>query len=116
MAILEKNLEKPSRRLTPFHQYLKMYYEERVKDEYTRRFQEATKRFKDATDEERELEIVKEPWAVKIRNEVGKEFWDKETEEFRKEVARVAEDVHAKELEVWEDSKLIAKTPQQHHQ
>ena len=93
-----------------------MYYEERIKYEYTLRFQAATKAYNDATDEERELEIVPEPWAVKIRNEVGKEFWNQETDEFREEVAQAAEDAHAKDVEAWEDLKHMAKTPQQYHQ
>jgi hypothetical protein len=119
-AILERSLGKQPRRLTPYHQYLKMYYEERIKDEYTWRFEAATKKYNEATasaaDEDDESEFVPELSALKIRNEVGREFWDLEPDKLHEEVAQAAEDAHAKEVKEWEDSKLIAKTPQQYHQ
>jgi hypothetical protein len=111
-----ESLTKPPRKLTPFHQYLKMYYEERIKDEYSRRFQDATMEYDCATEEERESGVVPRPWAVKIRNEVGRELWNQETESFRKEVAQAAEDAHAKAVKEWKDSMLTPRTPQQHHQ
>ena len=120
-AILEKSFGKPPRRLTPYHQYLKMYYEERIKDEYTRRFEAAREKYNkaaaSAADEGGESEFVLEPpSALKIRNEVGREFWDLEPDELREEVVQAAEDAHAKEVEEWEGLKLMAKTPQQYHQ
>jgi len=95
---------------------LKEYYALRIKDEYVRRYDIAKRQYDDATEEERESGGVKKPIAVQLRTEVAKEFWNLETAEFRAEVAQEAEDAHAKEVEDWEMSKTVPKTPQQFHQ
>lgn len=104
------------RKLTPFHQYLKEYYQDRIKDEYERRFMIAQKNYDSATKEEKENRSVSRPVALQMRSKVGKEFWLLETEEFREKIAQDAEDAHAKEVEEWEMSRLAPKTPQQFHQ
>lgn len=95
---------------------MKLHYDSRVKEEYLRRYAVAKQRYDNATEDDRENGIVKKPIPVQMRAEIGKEFWDLETAEFREEIAQHAEDVHAQEVEEWEESKKVPKTPQQFHQ
>jgi hypothetical protein len=74
------------------------------------------KKYDEATEEERENEDLQKPIALQMRNEIGREFWNLETDEFREAVAQEAEDAHTKEVEEWEQSKVVPKTPQQFHQ
>ena len=100
----------------PFHQYLKDYYQSRIRDEYHRHYAIAKKNFNDSTKEKRENGSMKKPAALQMRAKVGNKFWQLETEEFRKKVAQDAEDTHAKQVEEWEMSRATPKTPQQFHQ
>jgi hypothetical protein len=95
---------------------MKTNYSSRIKEEYHRRFEVARKTFEEASEEDKESGVAKKPIAVQMRAEIGKEFWLLETEEFREKVAQDAEDAHAKEMEEWEETKLVPKTPQQFHQ
>jgi hypothetical protein len=95
---------------------LKVHYTSRIKEEYVRRYAIAKKQYDDATPEERESGAVKKPIAVQLRTEVGKEFWNLETEEFCGEMGQESEDLHLKEVEEWQMSKTVPKTPQQFHQ
>jgi hypothetical protein len=95
---------------------MKQYYASRVKEEYNRRYIVAKKLYDDATEEERESKAVKKPVPVQLRSEIGREFWDLETAEFRQEMTEKAEDAYLKEVEEWEEAKTVPKTPQQFHQ
>jgi hypothetical protein len=44
------------------------------------------------------------------------EFWNLESDDFRNEVAKLAEEVHQKELHKWELWQSASKTPQQFRQ
>jgi hypothetical protein len=116
LSVLAANVQRAPRKLTPFHQYLKGYYQTHIKDEYDRRYAIAKNNYDSLTKEEKENGDVKEPVPVLLRSEIGKEFWLLETDEFREKVAKDAEDAHMRELEEWEASKVIPKTPQQFHQ
>jgi hypothetical protein len=111
-----ENLEKAPRRLTPFHQYLKLHYHSRVKGEYLRRYAIAKKEYDNATEEEQENKAVKKPIPVQLRTEVATEFWLLETEKFRASIANIAEETYVKEVEEWEELKMVPKTAQQFHQ
>jgi hypothetical protein len=115
-AVLAGSIDKAPRKLTPFHQYLKVHYHTRIKEEYTRRYAIAKKKYDEATEEERENKDVEKPIPLQMRNEIGREFWNLETDEFREAVAQDAEDAHTKEVEEWEELKVVPKTPQQFHQ
>jgi len=115
-AVLSAHIEKAPHKLSPFHQYFKTYYKSRIKSEYCRRFAIAKKEYEDATEEELQSGAVEKPVAVTYRTAVGKEFWQLETEEFRAEVAQIAEDAHAKGVEEWEAAKNVPKTAQEFHQ
>jgi hypothetical protein len=93
-----------------------LYYISRVKEEYLRRYVVAKITWDDATQEDRDSGAIKKPIPVQLRTEVGKEFWLLETEEFRKEVAKNAEDTHSKEMAEWEELKKVPKTALQFHQ
>jgi hypothetical protein len=93
-----------------------VHYQSRVREEYDRRYAVAKHQYDNATEEERESGQVKKPVAVQLRSEVGREFWNLETEEFRDSMAQDAAEEHAKEMEEWEELKLVPKTPQQFHQ
>jgi len=97
-AVLSAHIEKAPRKLSPFHQYFKTYYKSRIKSEYCHRFAIAKKEYEDATEEELQSGAVEKTVAVTYRTAVGKEFWQLKTEEFRAEVAQIAEDAHAKGL------------------
>ena len=87
-----------------------------IKDEYDRRFIIAKTRYDAATDKERDEGVVKKPISVQIRTQVGKEFWDLETPKFREDIAQEAKVAHALEVTLWEESKVVPKTPRQFHQ
>jgi hypothetical protein len=114
--IMAANIEKAPRKLSAFQWYYKFYYKSRVKAEYIRRFTIAKKEYKDASLEDKENGVVGKPIDVQIRTEITKEFWVLETDEFREQVAKDAEDDHAKQLEEWEQLKEVPKTAQQFHQ
>lgn len=107
---------KAPRKLSPFHYYIKEYYRSRVKDEYTRRYTMEKKKYDDATDDDREAGVVTMPVALQLRTKICMEFWNLETDEFRKEVAQEAEKNHLEELEEWKANQEAPKTPQQFHQ
>ena len=115
-AAFSANIEKAPHKLSPFHQYFKLYYQSRIKEEYHRRYAIAKKSYDDATEEHKQSGAVKKPVTVSYRTEVGREFWLLETEEFWAETAKKAEDVHAKEVEEWEAAKEVPKTAQEFHQ
>jgi hypothetical protein len=94
---------------------MKMHYHSRVKNEYNRRFAAAANAYNSATKEQRELKIVPKPVALKIRNEVGMEIWEAESDEIHDAVIQAVEDVHAKDIEERENALLIPETPQQFH-
>jgi hypothetical protein len=94
---------------------MKMHYHSRVKDEYNRRYAATANAYNNATEEQHKLKIVPKPVAVKIRNEVGMEFWEAESDEVRDDVIQAVEDVHAKDIEERENALLIPETPQQFH-
>jgi hypothetical protein len=116
LAILNKSIEKAPRKLSAYNQYLKMYYEKRVKNEYLRRLSDMRQAFKDATEEERQSGTVEEPIPLKLMNLVGHEIWDLEPDDVRELVAKAAEDSHAKRVEEWEQAMLIPDTAHQIHQ
>lgn len=107
MAILNRNIEKAPRKLSAYNQYLKLYYEERIKGEFQRRLSAMRQAFKDATEEERQCGAVEDPVPLKLMNVVGHEFWEREPDEVRKSVAKVAEDIHAKKVEEREQAMLV---------
>jgi hypothetical protein len=111
LNILAAIMAKVPRKLTPFHQYLKEYYQDRIKDEYEQCFMIAQENYDSATKEEKENRSVSRPVALQVRSKVGKEFWLLETEIFCEKVTQDAEDAHAKEVEEWEMSRLTPKTP-----
>ena len=111
LDVLAANLEKAPQRLTPFHRYLKMYYQSRVKDEYVQRLAIAKNNYDNAMKEEKENGDVKEPVALQLMSEVGREFWLRKTNEFRKQIAMDAKDAHVKEVEEWEALKETPETP-----
>jgi len=115
-AVLANNIEKAPRKLSPFHQYFKLYWKTRIKDEYLRRYAIARKEYDDATEDDKTSGIVKKPVPVQVRTEVGKTFWLLESDEFRAEVAQEAEDAHAKAMQEWEEVKQAPTTPVQFHQ
>jgi hypothetical protein len=115
LALLDHAAEKIPRRLSALHQYMKMYYKSRVKNEFNRRFAVAATAYNNATKEQRESKVVLKPVALKIRNEVGMEFWEVEDDEIREEVLQAVEDIHAKDIEEREKALLIPQTPQQFH-
>jgi hypothetical protein len=87
-----------------------------VKAEYIQHFTITKKEYKDASLEDKENGVVGKPINVQIQTEITKEFWDLETDEFHEQVAKDAEDDHAKQLEEWEQLKEVLKMPQQFHQ
>jgi hypothetical protein len=93
-----------------------LYYILRIKEEYLRRYVVAKRAWDDATQEDRDSRVIKKPIPVQLRTEVGKEFWVLETEEFREEMSKNAEDTHLKEMEEWEALKNVPKTALQFHQ
>jgi hypothetical protein len=56
------------------------------------------------------------PVAIAVRSKVGREFWLLESEEFRQEIGELAEKQHTLDMEEWEASQQMSKTPQQFHQ
>lgn len=56
------------------------------------------------------------PQAVKMRAEIGSEFWKLETDALREEVTSDAELIHAEEMSKWEEVRVALKTPLQFHQ
>ena len=115
LALIDQCAEKIPRRLSAYHQYMKIHYQSRVKSEYNRRYAAAANAYDSATEEQRELKIVPKPVQLKIRNEVGMEFWEAESDETRNAVIQAVEDAHAKDLEERENALLIPETPQQFH-
>lgn len=87
-----------------------------IKDEYERHFKSAKKRYNAATAKERDDGVVKNPIAVQLRTEVGREYWNLETPQFREDIAKEAEAAHALKVTLWEESKAIPKTARQFHQ
>src|SRR6266436_1476758 len=114
--IMAANIKKAPRKLSAFQWYYKFHYKSRVKAEYIRRFAIAKKKYNDASLEDKENGVVGKPIDVQIRTEITKEFWVLETDEFREQVAKDAEDDHAKQYEEWEQLKEVPKTAQQFHQ
>jgi len=58
----------------PFHQYLKDYYQSRIRDEYHRHYAIAKKNFNDSTKEEKENGSMKKPVALQMRAK-GQQFY-----------------------------------------
>ena len=65
---------------------------------------------------EREERNLRTPVAISLRCEVGREFWQLESVEFRKQVAIDAEEKHAVAVKEWEVAQTKPKTPQEFHQ
>ena len=115
-AVLATNIQRAPRKLSPFHQYFKLYWKVRIKDEYLRWYTIARKEYDDTTKDDKMSGIVKKPVPVQVRTEVGKMFWLLESEDFRAEVAQEAENAHAKAMQEWEEVKQAPTTPVQFHQ
>ena len=115
-AVLAANIEKAPRKLSSFHQYFKLYYSSRIKEEYLRRYAIAKKEYDNATEQDKASGVVNKPVPVRLRSEVGKEFWLLESDAFRAAVAQEAENNHTKEVEEWEDLKKVPRTAVQFHQ
>jgi hypothetical protein len=69
-----------------------------------------------ATEDERLAKKLKSPYAVALRTIVGKEFWRLETQEFRDEIAELANAQHAQNLKEWEVLQKTPKTALEFHQ
>jgi hypothetical protein len=116
MSVLDANKGKPPRKISPFHLYFKLHYGTRIKAEYTRRFRWANEEYENATEEERLEKGLTAPVAIALRCKVGREFWMLESEQFRQELSELSEKEHTSNMEAWEVSQKVAKTPQQFHQ
>jgi len=116
VSVLDAIKGKPPRKLSPFHQYFKLHYKTRIRAEYIRRFNWAKEEYENATEEERREKKLSAPVAIAVRSRVGREFWLLESEEFRQEIGRLAEQQHTSDVEEWEASQQMSKTPQQFHQ
>jgi cupin superfamily acireductone dioxygenase involved in methionine salvage len=59
--ILGGNISKAPRKLSPFHHYIKYYYNSHIKEEHECRYAVATKRYNDVMDVEREAQQLEVP-------------------------------------------------------
>lgn len=116
MSVLAASIDKPPHKLSPIHQYFKLYYVSRVKPEFIRRFTVTKESWDSATDEEKANGLVKKPVAVKMRAELSREIWLLETDELHEEVTQDAVNPHAQKMKAWEVAKSVPKTPQEFHQ
>jgi hypothetical protein len=113
-AVFSANIEKAPHKLSLFNQYFKLYYQLRIKEEYRRHYTIAKKSY-DATEKHKQSGAVKKLVTVLYRTKVGRGFWLLKTEEFWVEIAKKAEDAHAKEVEEWEAAKQVPKIAQEFH-
>ncbi|KIM87300.1 hypothetical protein PILCRDRAFT_3800 [Piloderma croceum F 1598] len=104
------------RKQSPFHTYQKLYYDSRVKEEHERRYAVAKHKYNNMTEAEREAQQLKDPVRVSMMTAITAEFWNLESDDFRDEVAKLAEEEHQKEVLEWELRQSAPKTPQQFHQ
>ena len=68
------------------------------------------------TEAEREAQQLEDPMRVSMMTAITAEFWNLESDDFRDEVAKLAEEEHQKEVLEWELRQSAPKTPQQFHQ
>jgi hypothetical protein len=108
-------ITKPRKR-SPFHTYQKLYYDSRVKEEHERRYAVAKHKYNNMTEAEREAQQLEDPVRVSMMTAITAEFWNLESDDFRDEVAKLAEEEHQKEVLEWELRQSAPKTPQQFHQ
>jgi hypothetical protein len=116
MSVLDAIRTKPPRKISPFHLYFKLHYATRIKAEYTRRFRWAKEEYENATEEERLEKGLVAPVAIALQSKVGREFWMLESKELHQELNELAEKEHTSDMEEWEASQQVSKTPQHFHQ
>ncbi|KAJ7027469.1 hypothetical protein C8F04DRAFT_1267041 [Mycena alexandri] len=95
------------KRAQPIHFFSRKYYDDKVKARFEARWKVEVQRAED-------LEMD-EPEAIKIRNEVTKQVYEEQTEEFQAELRLAVEAEHVAAVRAWEltRSQSEAKTPQE---
>lgn len=88
----------------------------KIKPEFVRRYAVACQSWASATNDEKERKVIEKPVAVKMRAELGKQFWILESKDFRTEIAESAVAAHAEEMKEWEALKQTPTTPLEFHQ
>ena len=78
----------PSRKRSPFHHYVKLYYSSHIKEEHEHRYLVAKRLYEDATEEEHEAKNMEVPKLVGMRTTVSMKFWNLESDNFYAEVAK----------------------------
>ncbi|KAJ7044195.1 hypothetical protein C8F04DRAFT_1250794 [Mycena alexandri] len=82
------------RKAQPIHYYSRHYYEEKVKARFDAVWAIEVQRAKDLEEDE--------PWDIKIRNEVTKQVFSEESEEFKTQLALAVEAEHVAAVRAWE--------------
>lgn len=113
MQTLNEHLTKRPHKLSAFHYYMKLYYSSKMKAEYEQLFPLLIAEYEGASEEEQAN--LKKPMPVNVRAEIGMRFWLAESQAFRDEIEKRRDDEHAKEMEKWETTQRIPRTPQEYH-
>ncbi|KAJ7430015.1 hypothetical protein B0H11DRAFT_2264458 [Mycena galericulata] len=96
------------RRAQPLHYYSRLFYEDRVKARFEAAFAAEVQRAKD-------LELEEEPKELPIRNEITKQVFSEETEQFQAELKLGIEAEYVAAVRAWEltRAETPTKTPEE---
>lgn len=83
--------------------------------EYEKRFNIEMEAYRKVPEDELKAKDIKPPIPVKIRSEVTREFWLRESAEFQEQIEKEAADAHQRELDEWEALKTQPKKAEDFH-
>lgn len=102
----------PPRRMGVFHFYIKKYYAHKMKAEYERRWKLQKAAYDALNDDDESQEQMPQP--VKIRTLLAQELWLKESDEFREQTKKEAEEEYGEAVSEWQILQQTPKTPQEY--
>ena len=104
---------KRPRKLSVFNYYLKTHYQKDIKNDYKRRYaalkSEYETRYALATEKQRLN--MKQPRSVAVRNQVGTEYWNLETEATCQRIILETQAAHDAAVAEWEATKGGTSNP-----
>lgn len=92
-----------------------MHYQSRVRPTFKPFFEALRRAHINGTEDQAEND-VKAPVEIAERTKMTHQFWEQETDEFRKQVQENADDEYTHAMATWEENKKIPISPQQYHQ
>lgn len=91
--------------------YQREYYDARIRSEFEDRWLAETTAWQEAL-ESGHTEGLEAPVKVKLRTQVAKAAWERETQEFREDFIRTNEEQHATILELFERRNEAPESPE----